>query len=232
MSKPVYLVIGGKGGVGKSAVASALMHHQEVTTGEVPALIEGDKSIPDVGWAYSDEEGVLYAECNLIKAQGWIELLKVIEGNPNKAFVINMPPRSEDAVWEFGEALKASLSNLKKELIAVWILSANRICIDLLQEFMTRMAGTRVIAVRNLMFGPVESFETYNNSGLKLLVEETGATIDFPVLGGRVANQLANRHWPIARGVEQLSIGSRAELQRWQRAVKVSFDPVFTPKQM
>ena len=53
MTKPIFLVGGGKGGVGKSMLSMALVDHLRAS-GEPPFLIETDTSAPDVWKAYRE----------------------------------------------------------------------------------------------------------------------------------------------------------------------------------
>lgn len=69
---PIYLVGGGKGGVGKSLVALALVDHLQ-RRGVKPVLVENDTSNPDVMKAVQGE--IDCAAFDLDEADGWINFV-------------------------------------------------------------------------------------------------------------------------------------------------------------
>ena len=76
MNKPIYVVGGSKGGVGKSLVTMALVHFLKENDDEV-FLIDADTSNPDVLKSY--EEEVTCKLVNLDDADGWIQFVNVCD---------------------------------------------------------------------------------------------------------------------------------------------------------
>ena len=76
MSKAIFLVGGGKGGVGKSLMSMALLDFLQAGGREL-FLVETDTSVPDVFKAYQDE--IAGELVNLDEREGWIELVNLVE---------------------------------------------------------------------------------------------------------------------------------------------------------
>ncbi len=74
MNKPIYVVGGSKGGVGKSLVTMALVHYLKENDDEV-FLIDADTSNPDVLKSYEQE--VTCKLVNLDDADGWIQFVNI-----------------------------------------------------------------------------------------------------------------------------------------------------------
>lgn len=83
---PIYLVGGGKGGVGKSVVALALVDHLQ-RRGVNTVLVENDTSNPDVMRAVHDE--VACASFDLDKAGGWIDFVNYCDGHRDAVVVVS-----------------------------------------------------------------------------------------------------------------------------------------------
>jgi MinD-like ATPase involved in chromosome partitioning or flagellar assembly len=92
MEKPILLVGGGKGGVGKSLLSIALVDYVSVTDGR-PFLVETDTSVPDVYKTYGGEIGA--DQVNLDEREGWIELLNLVESHPEDTIVVNTGARNQ-----------------------------------------------------------------------------------------------------------------------------------------
>jgi cellulose biosynthesis protein BcsQ len=76
MAKAIVLVGGGKGGVGKSLVAMALLDFLQAG-GQQPFVVETDTSVPDVFKAYQEE--IAGELVNLDEREGWIELVNLVK---------------------------------------------------------------------------------------------------------------------------------------------------------
>ncbi|HEY4183841.1 MAG TPA: hypothetical protein VGP07_02185 [Polyangia bacterium] len=72
MLNTIFLVGGGKGGVGKSLMSMALLDFLEAN-GQRPFLVETDTSVPDVFKTYA--EAVAGEPVNLDEREGWIDLV-------------------------------------------------------------------------------------------------------------------------------------------------------------
>ena len=79
MSNTIFMVGGGKGGVGKSLMSMALLDFLQAT-GREPFLVETDTSVPDVFKTYKDAVGG--EPVNLDEREGWIDLVNLLERRP------------------------------------------------------------------------------------------------------------------------------------------------------
>ena len=134
MSKPIYLVGGSKGGVGKSMVTMALIDYLQ-GNGESVVLIETDTSNPDVWKTYG--ESIKGELVNLEEADGWIKLINICGDDANKesTIVINTRAANNQGVQKYGETLNSTLEELGRTLIALWVINRQRDSLELLKDF-------------------------------------------------------------------------------------------------
>lgn len=171
MAKPIYMIGGGKGGVGKSMITMAVLD-QLLERGEDAMLIESDTSNPDVWKAYKD---VVRSELlHLDEADGWINLVNICDSAPDSVVVINTAARNNAGVSAYGETLNGTLAELKRTLITLWVINRQRDSLELLKEYMDAIPNSAVHVIRNGYFGEEKKFELYNGSKLKATVEERG----------------------------------------------------------
>lgn len=217
MAKDILISGGGKGGVGKSVVSvgaidTALAH------GETPILVETDTSNPDVWKMYKNE---LRAELiDLDEANGWIDLINICDQHPESTIVINTAARNNRGVAAYGETLSSTLSELDRRLVTFWVINRQRDSLELLNDYMTALAGSAIHVVRNAHYGPEDKFELYNNSKLRTSVEHGGGqSLTFPDLADRVSDDLYSKRLSIGTAMKTLPLGNRAELTRWRHEV-------------
>lgn len=218
MAKNIYLIGGGKGGVGKSLVAMAtvdcLLQREEDLL-----LVDADTSNPDVWKAYKDT--VRTELLDLDNADGWIELINVADSNPDSVIVINTAARNNKSVSAHGPILSNTLAELRRKLVTLWVINRQRDSLELLKEYMDAIPDTIVHVVRNGYFGEERKFELYNGSKRRALVEERGGlSLTFPDLADRVSDDIYSKRMNIALAAKELPLGNRAELHRWRAAVK------------
>jgi hypothetical protein len=222
MTKNIYWVGGGKGGVGKSMVSMALLDY--LLGKSIPVLlVESDTSNPDVFKAYKNS-----LPCELVDldcVDGWIQVVNTCDANRDKTVVVNTPARSAAGVAKFGSTLGSSLSELGRSLVGLWAINRHRDSVELLKDFMDAMPECRVHVLRNLYFGDETKFELYATSkAVRPRVESGGGkSLSFPDLADRVADDLYKERMTIAAAAEALPLGNRAELRRWRTAVAKMF---------
>lgn len=214
---PVWFVGGDKGGVGKSLVALSLLHHLQQRDQPV-LLIETDTSNPDVWRCFRNESEIPSELVLLDRADGWISLVNHCAEYPDRAVVINTAARNSPGVTAYGGALNAALPNLERPLIALWVINRQRDCLELFQKFFAALPEARAHVLRNLYWGTEDKFELYNRSTLRKTIEGRGGlSLNFPELADRVADDLFTGRLNVARALQDLPLGNRAELRRWER---------------
>jgi hypothetical protein len=222
MAKPIYLIGGSKGGVGKSLVTMAAVDYLQEQK-ETVLLIDSDTSNPDVYKAY--EGRVESALIDLDEADGWIELVNLCESKPDSVIAINTAARNNKCVTNYGTTLNSTLADLKRSLITLWIINRQRDSLELLNEFMEAIPKSVVHVVRNVYFGDEKKFELYNGSKTREIIEEKGGkSVSFPDLADRVSDDIYSKRLSICTAAKELPLGNRAELLRWRFEVKKTLD--------
>jgi MinD-like ATPase involved in chromosome partitioning or flagellar assembly len=214
VSKAIFLVGGGKGGVGKSLMSMALLDFLQAG-GQEPFLVETDTSVPDVFKTYQEETaGELV---NLDEREGWIELVNLVESRAESTIVINTGARNQTGVSNFGRTLSKALRELGRKLVVLWMIDRKRESLELLSDFVVAMPEAEVHVVRNLYLGSEKKFELYNGSKMKSGIEGKGSkSINLPELADRVTDAMNKGRMTIAKATGELSLGDRMELERWR----------------
>ena len=214
MSKAIFLIGGGKGGVGKSLMSMALLDFLQAG-GQEPFLVETDTSVPDVFKTYQEETaGELV---NLDEREGWIELVNLVESRAESAIVINTGARNQTGVSNFGRTLSKALGELGRKLVVLWMIDRKRESLELLSDFMAAIPEAEGHVVRNLYLGSEKKFELYNGSKMKSGIEGRGSrSINLPELADRVTDAMNKGRMTIAKATGELSLGDRMELERWR----------------
>ncbi len=227
MTNPIFLVGGGKGGVGKSMLSMALLDYLRAAE-NAPLLIETDTSAPDVWKAYKND---VENHCiDLEQKDGWLELLDVLDRNADTATVINTKAANQVGLRKFGGMLTEALRQQKRKLVALWVIDRKRDGLELLSGFVETLAQderVEVHVVRNLYWGDEAKFDIYNGSQLRKEIEGRGGrTLNFPDVADRVTEAINRERMPIHKAREELPFGSRVELCRWQGEYRHMFAEV------
>jgi hypothetical protein len=221
MTQPIFLVGGGKGGVGKSMLSMALVDYLR-GAGRPPFLIETDTSALDVWKAYRN---AVENQCvDLEQKDGWLEMLDVIGRTADSTIVINTKAANQVGLRKFGGMLTEALRQQARELVVFWVIDRKRDGLELLGSFLETLASDERVSVhvvRNLYWGEEGKFDMYNGSELRKEIERRGGrTLNFPDVADRVAEAINRDRMPIHVAIEELSFGSRIELHRWQGEYK------------
>lgn len=224
MTRPIFLIGGGKGGVGKSLLSMTVVDFLSYTE-RAPFIVETDTSVPDVFKTYQAETGGELV--NLDEREGWIELVNLVEGNPDSTFVINTGARNQTGVSNFGKTLSKALGQLKKKLVVFWLIDRKRESLELLADFLEAMPDAEMHVVRNMYLGTEKKFELYNGSKMRAAIEQNGGrSLNFPEVADRVTDAMNKGRLTIAKAVGALSLGDRMELERWRDECKAMLSGV------
>jgi MinD-like ATPase involved in chromosome partitioning or flagellar assembly len=224
MTRPIFLIGGGKGGVGKSLLSMTVIDFLSYTE-SAPFIVETDTSVPDVFKTYQAETGGELV--NLDEREGWIELVNLVEGNPDSTFVINTGARNQTGVSNFGKTLSKALGQLKRKLVVFWLIDRKRESLELLADFLEAMPDAEMHVVRNMYLGTEKKFELYNGSKMRAAIEKNGGrSLNFPEVADRVTDAMNKGRLTIAKAVGELSLGDRMELERWRDECKTMLSEV------
>lgn len=214
MSNTIFLVGGGKGGVGKSLMSMALLDFLHAT-GRRPFLVETDTSVPDVFKTYGEAVGGELV--NLDEREGWIDLVNLVESSGESTVVINTGARNQTGISNFGRTLSKALPELGRKLVVLWMIDRKRESLELLGDFREAIPEAEIHVVRNMYLGTEKKFELYNGSNMRVAIEARGGrSLNLPELADRVTDAMNKGRLTIERAVGDLSLGDRMELERWR----------------
>jgi hypothetical protein len=221
-------VAGGKGGVGKSTCASALLYCL-MRAGKQPYLIETDTSNPDVAKAHAgsgDTPTVPMSMLDLDVEDGWLELIDVRAAHPGHVLVVSTGARSNIAIQRFGSLLADGLKELCAPLVTLWMIDGNRDCLELLHQYRQVIATGTVHVLRNAHCA--RAFPLYEASNLRQELERSGGlSLTFPSLAERVAQKLSAERLSFAAAeASDLPLGHKLALRRWLSEVSAVLAPV------
>jgi MinD-like ATPase involved in chromosome partitioning or flagellar assembly len=218
MTRPIFLIGGGKGGVGKSLLSMTIVDFLSCTE-RAPFLVETDTSVPDVYKTYKAETGGELV--NLDEREGWIELVNFVEAKPESTLVINTGARNQTGISNFGKTLSKALPQLKRKLVVFWLIDRKRESLELLADFLEAIPDAEMHVVRNMYLGSERKFELYNSSKMKAAIEKNGGrSLNFPEVADRVTDAMNKGRLTIAKAATDLSLGDRMELERWRDECK------------
>lgn len=218
MSNAIFLVGGGKGGVGKSLMSMALLDFLH-GSGRSPYLVETDTSVPDVFKTYKD--AVAGGPLNLDEREGWIDLVNLVERRRDNPIVINTGARNQTGVSNFGTTLSKALPQLGRKLVVLWMIDRKRESLELLSDFSDSIPEAEIHVVRNIYLGSEKKFELYNGSKMRAAIEAKGGrSLSLPELADRVTDAMNAGRLTIDGALTELSLGDRMELERWRDECK------------
>jgi MinD-like ATPase involved in chromosome partitioning or flagellar assembly len=224
MLNTIFLIGGGKGGVGKSLMSMAVLDFLQAT-GKRPFLVETDTSVPDVFKTYGESVGGELV--NLDEREGWIDLVNLVESSRESTVVINTGARNQTGISNFSRTLSKALPELGRKLVVLWMIDRKRESLELLSDFTEALPEAEVHVVRNMYLGTEKKFELYNASKMKAAIEAKGGrSLNLAELADRVTDAMNKRRLTIERAVGELSLGDRMELERWRDDCKTMLSEV------
>jgi hypothetical protein len=213
----VYLVHGDKGGVGKSFLAAVLVEYLCEREGKV-AVVDADARNADLHAVFAGGDFPTL-QTDLREEDGWTELASFLESIPHKDIVVSLPAGVGDEVAQNCDFFRDALHDLRRSLVAFWVLNRTPHSVALLRPFMDHYAGTAraMIAVRNLFFGAPERFPRWNASKTRDAFQSTGGLeMNLDDLNDAVADATF-LHCPTRRFSDgaALNYTQRMMLSRW-----------------
>ena len=130
--KTMIMVGGGKGGVGKSTVAMAVLDALR-QDGHAPVYVETDDSNPDVFKAVHST--VPCEICTLDTESGYVRLGDLMESKTDSPIVVNAPARATPDILEHGGILCDVANQTERRMVMVWPLNRQRDGPELVKQF-------------------------------------------------------------------------------------------------
>lgn len=215
MNDKIFFIGGGKGGVGKSLLTIFCIYLLQENKID-PLLIETDTSNPDTYKIFKDEIEV--KTIDLDTNDGWINFVNLVS-ETNKVVVVNTAARNNISLYKYSAILQNTLSELKRNLITLWIINRQRDSVELLKQYTEIFPSSnkhQINVVKNLFFGDDIKFELFNESKLSnQLRDDGGLILEFPELADRVCDEIYSKRLSIKKALASQPIGNRAEIFRW-----------------
>lgn len=232
---PVYLVAGGKGGVGKSMVALVLIDQLRLL-GKQVLYFETDTANADVWFCLERDgqnapgeaiDGVIMHTVNIESGDAWSAMLQLIEANPDRVVVIGTASRTIDYIREYGYTLRDTLPLIDRELITLWVIDEQIDSVNQLKEHLEVFPESEVHVVKNSKHGT--DFPFYDGGDVHAAVSAKGGlSLVMPRLMLCVVNALYSEKLAISQALERVPTVNKVILLHWRSACTKMLQPVLT----
>jgi len=235
MAKKIYIVTGGKGGVGKTMVSKSLTEDL-LEQGENVLAVDADFANPGLHKAFERHEGqeheypaklALYT-LNLAQVEGWSALITLCADLPEHTVVIDTPAGSHESIRQFATILQSCLGELDRDWCSLFVTSGQRDSLELFADYLEMTPRTHVVhAILNGSFGDARSFERFQRSKTRIeVIGRHGIVASFPELAKHIVSAIDTDRLPFGRAARQYPIGHRAVLLPWLNDVRASLQQV------
>lgn len=233
-AKPIIMVSGDKGGVGKTTVAVNMIEWLLGFEDKV-AMIDTDLTNPDVFAIYKKEPRILTMppediDIDETDAGGWIQMAKFANNNP-ETLIINMKAGSKLSIDKYNDNIVGMFEALNRPIVLIWVLNIQRQSVVLLVEALESLPILHsVVAVKNLKNGFENEFflwdekkktnETLLNANItEILFPRVHASISLKVIDEKQRiNDLLND-----TSYDQID---KANLKKWHEQASRSFNSI------
>ncbi|MFM2415431.1 MAG: hypothetical protein RL385_154 [Pseudomonadota bacterium] len=234
MPRPIYIVCGAKGGVGKTTTAITLVDALRAVGIKV-AVVDADPCNPGAYKMHRSPEGTPLA-CDAVEAidlgrtEGWCALVNLSDELRDHAIVIDTPAGNFGAMKHHAATLYGALDELGREILHVFVCSGRRDSVELLRQYCELVPeGQTVHVVCNEMFGRRDegAFDLFLDTQLYRRLLEGGSKIVWlPELPGRVMTEIDWHRQSIAEAARKLPLGQRTVLRTWIESFRRVLGPL------
>jgi hypothetical protein len=222
MTQPIYLVGGGKGGVGKSMMSMALARLPSTAPIAPPSWSRRARQLPMSGRPTRND---VENQCiDLEQKDGWLELLDVIGRTPDTRIVINSKAANQAGLRRFGGMLTEALEQQSRELVVLWSSTASATASNCWARSWTVSARTNASTPTSFetCTGEESKFDLYNASDLRKQIEDRGGTtLNFLDVADRVSEAINRQRMPTSTlPWRSCRSGRGIELSRWQLRIQ------------
>lgn len=212
----IVYVQGVKGGSGKSTIGRFAVDYfigKGRKTGKRPLVIDTDSGNCDVARSYlSGKEG---KDCDAMavdssKESGFGEVLTAIyeAGKDGRDVIVNTGARNADEMREFGPALIALCADAGFDLVTLWALDTDTVCLEQLKKYLETMGDSRIVIMRNL--GMVNGDKAKFDFVDKTNIGQAIPSVFFPNLSDSVTSLLKSPNCKAVHELEDsLTMGQR-----------------------
>jgi hypothetical protein len=234
LGKPIIMVSGDKGGVGKSTVAVNLVEWLLGFEDQV-SLIDTDLTNPDVYAIYRKESRINTLSPEEIDldetdAGGWIRAAKFAINNP-ETLVMNMKAGSKISLEKYRDNVAGMFEAISRPLILIWVLNIQRQSVVLLIDALENLPKLHsVIAVKNIKNGFENEFFLWDEKKKtnEILINANITEILFPRVHASISLKVMDEKHRINDLLNDPSYDQidRANLKKWHEQASSSFSSV------
>jgi hypothetical protein len=231
--EPVYLVAGGKGGVGKSMMALVLID-QLLSLGKKVLYFETDTSNPDVWFCLERDatnapgepiDGVRMHTVQIEMPDAWAAMLTLIDAHRDHVVVIGTASRTGDCIRQNGDIFKTGLPLIDRKVITLWVIDVQRDAVMQLKDHLHVFPDSETHVIKNSLFGSL--FPYYEGSDVQQHIESQGGlALSLPRLPLCVVNSLYSERMAISQAMEVLPIGNKVLLMQFRKACGAMLAPL------
>jgi NAD(P)-dependent dehydrogenase (short-subunit alcohol dehydrogenase family) len=232
MAKKIYIIKGGKGGVGKTMV-SKILAEQLLEQGENVLAIDADSANPGLHKTLDGRQNEYPAKLavytlNLKDVEGWSALITLCADLPDHTVVIDTPAGSNESIRQFAAILQSCLGELDREWVTLFAVSGQRDSVELLADYLEITPRNHVVhAVQNGWFGDARCFANFNRSKTHAKVlERKGTLVSLPALARHIVNVIDWDRLSFSQATRRLQVGDRAVLTTWLAEASATFQQV------
>lgn len=230
---PVYLVAGGKGGVGKSMVALVLIDQLRLL-GKSVLYFETDTANADVWFCLERDgknapgepiDGVTMYTINIENGNSWAGMLQLIETHPDHVVVIGTASRTIDYVREYGYTLRETLPLIQRKLITLWVIDEQIDSVNQLKEHLEVFPESEIHVIKNSKHG--SDFPFYDGGEVHSAVTAKGGrSLLMPRLLLCVVNSLYSEKLAISQALDVLPTVNKVILVHFRNACGKMLQPI------
>src|SRR2546423_10801496 len=146
------------GGIGKSMLAAA--YGEALIAKGLPFAVDEADGNNNVG-SYFKEVATKAWRVDLMRNEGWIELLNILDEEKTPDVILSMPAGVDTALSDNARMLIGAIKDLDRSMSFVWLLNRSPESVSLLRKTHVSFADSPItfIAARNTFFGVVEKFK-------------------------------------------------------------------------
>lgn len=234
LGRPIIMVSGDKGGVGKSTVAVNLIEWLLGFEDRIN-LIDTDLTNPDVYAIYRKESRINTLSPEEIDidetdAGGWIQAAKFASRNP-ETLVMNMKAGSKLSLEKYRDNVAGMYEAINRPLVLIWVLNIQRQSVVLLLDALENMPKLHsVIVVKNLKNGFENEFFLWDEKKEtnETLVNANITEILFPRVHASISIKVIDEKHRINDLLNDTSYDQidKANLKKWHEQSSRSFNNV------
>lgn len=211
MGARVYWIRNAKGGVGKSTGAASI-HYLRRKMGEESAIIDTDPANPDL---FKSHAKSAIAHCvSLDSEDGYTNLAGLI-ARTDEDIVISAPAGGQELFERYAPVVDLVCRKCHRIVYLVWFIDPDIDSFINLEDSAAAVPYANVWVIRNLVFGPPEKFEAFNEHRVAQPIFKAGRVLDLPLVPAAVMRSFKSGRMSFNEILENGPEETRSALEIW-----------------